>query len=260
MLQNKKFYDATDAARLYALESNLRPPEETILRIMLPHLPTAKMLDIGVGGGRTTLHFAKWVRAYVGTDYSDSMITECRKRFSGYPEHISFMTCDARSMEMFAAGSFDFVLFSFNGIDYVSHDDRLKILQEVRRVGKPGGYFCFSTHNLNWAANLFELRRMISFDPRLARRTAKRIALRYFYNWRVRAVTVRNSPYAAINDGAHGGKLLTYFIRPLEQIAQLKENFTDIRVFSLATGAEIEDPGQLKINEDNWLHYLCRMK
>jgi ubiquinone/menaquinone biosynthesis C-methylase UbiE len=260
MLQNEKFYAAADAARAYGLESNLRPPEETILRMMLPHLPTAKMLDIGVGGGRTTLHFAKWVRAYVGTDYSNSMITECQKRFSGYPDHISFMACDARSMEMFADGSFDFVLFSFNGIDYVSHDDRMKILQEVRRVGKPGGYFCFSTHNLNWAANLFELRRMISFDPRLARQTAKRVALRYFYNWRVRAATVRNSPYAVINDGGHGGKLLTYYIRPLEQIAQLKENFTDIRVFSVATGAEIEDPGQLKSIEDQWLYYLCRMK
>ena len=63
-----------------------------------------------------------------------------------------------------------------------------------------------------------------------------------------------------INDGAHGGKLSTYYIRPLEQIAQLKENFTDIRVFSLATGAEIEDPGQLKSIEDQWLYYLCRMK
>ena len=161
---------------------------------------------------------------------------------------------------MFADGSFDFVLFSYNGIDYVSHDDRLKILQEVRRVGKPGGYFCFSTHNLNSGAHLFELRRMISFNPRLARRTKQRLELRFLHNRDVRAATVRNSPYAVINDGAHGYKLLTYYIRPLEQIAQLKENFTDIRVFSLATGGEIKDSSQLRSIEDAWLYYLCRMK
>jgi ubiquinone/menaquinone biosynthesis C-methylase UbiE len=169
-LQNKQVYRAVDVVHEYALQSHLQAPEESILRIMLPNLPTARMLDIGVGGGRTTLHFAKWVRAYVGMDYSDSMIKECRTRFSGYPDHIQFVVCDARSMGMFSDGSFDFVLFSFNGIDYVPHEDRLRIFQEVRRVGKAGGYFCFSTHNLYWCPEIFELRRIISFNPVLVQR------------------------------------------------------------------------------------------
>lgn len=260
MLQNKKIFDATDVARGYALQSHLQPPEETVLRLMLPHLPTARMLDIGVGGGRTSLHFAKWVREYIGTDYSESMIAECQKRFAGYPDHISFRASDARSMGMFADGSFDFVLFSFNGIDCVSHDDRLKILQEIRRVGKPGGYFGFSTHNLNWAANLFEWRRMISLNPKFAVRTAKRLVMRFLYNRDVRSATVSNSPHVVFNDGAHYRTMRMYYIRPLAQIEQLKDHFTDIRVFSLATGAEIEDPSQLKSNEDIWLYYLCRIK
>jgi len=49
----------------YARYSNLQPPEETILHLMLPSLPTARMLDLGVGGGRTTVHFANRVREYV---------------------------------------------------------------------------------------------------------------------------------------------------------------------------------------------------
>ena len=260
MLENKKAYTATDVVRDYALQSHLQAPEETILRMMLPYLRTAKMLDIGVGGGRTTLHFAKWAGAYVGTDYSDVMITECQKRFSGYPDNISFMVCDARSMKMFAEGSFDFVLFSFNGIDYVSHDDRLKILQEVRRVGKPGGYFCFSTHNLDWSLNLFELRRMISLNPRMVRETIDRLKWRLFYNWDMRTATLKNSPYVVLNGRAHCHKVRTYYIRPVEQIAQLKQDFTDIRVFSVATGGEIEDLSQLKNVEDAWLYYLCKMR
>ena len=90
--------------------------------------------------------------------------------------------------------------------------------------------------------------------------TAKRLALRFFHNRNVRAEAVWNSPYAMINDGAHNCKLLTYYIGPLEQIAQLKENFTDIQVFSLATGARIENLNQLKRIEDAWLYYLCQIK
>lgn len=37
------------------------------------------MLDIAVGAGRTTLHFASLIKSYVGIDYSSGMITECKK-------------------------------------------------------------------------------------------------------------------------------------------------------------------------------------
>lgn len=259
MIRNEEVYRLAAVAAGYARQSDLKPPEETILHLMLPNLPRARMLDLGVGGGRTTLHFAKWVREYVGTDYSESMIIECRQRFSTYPDHISFAVCDARSMEMFASGSFDFILFSFNGIDYVDHADRLKILKEIRRVGKPGGWFCFSSHNLNSFAQLFQLRRMLSLNPRFAVRTIKRLRLRLL-NWRVRIGTVIRSPYMTINDGAHGRQLLTYYIWPEEQLAQLNADFTDVQVFSVATGAKIEGQSELRSLEDSWLYYFCRIR
>ncbi len=259
MLQNKKVFTNANVARGYAMQSHLHPPEETILKEIQPRLSGSHMLDIGVGGGRTTLHFAKWARKYVGTDYAESMIEECRVRFAGYPDNISFEFCDATSMEMFPDDSFDFILFSFNGIDSVSHEDRLKILKEVRRVGKPGGYFCFSTHNLNWAANLFELSRMISFRPKFAIQTAKRIAMRFYYNWSIPTKTFRNSQHLVFNDGAHYRQMMIYYIRPLEQLRQLQDSFTDARVFSLDTGAEI-GVDQLETNEESWLYYLCRIK
>ena len=260
MISNEDVYRLSGVAAGYARQSDLQPPEETILRLMLPNLPRARMLDLGVGGGRTTLHFAKWTREYVGADYSDSMIAECRRRFSTYPDRISFAVCDARSMEMFASGSFDFILFSFNGIDYVAHADRLKILKEILRVGKPGGWFCFSSHNLNSCAQMFKLPRMVSLNPRFARRTAKRLVVRFLYNWRVRTATVMRSPYILINDGAHGRHLRTYYIRPEEQLAQLSEDFTDVQVFSLATGAEVGGQSELRNVEDSWLYYLCKIR
>ncbi len=260
MLQNKKIFDAASVAHGYAQQSHLQPPEETILHLMLPHLPPARMLDIGVGGGRTTLHFAKWVREYVGTDYAESMIAECQRRFVGYPSHVSFKVCDATSMTMFLDGSFDFVLFSFNGIDCVSPEDRLRILKEVRRVGRSGGFFCFSAHNLNWAANLFQLNRIISLNPKFAVRTAKRLVMRFIYNRAVKTADVRNSPCLVFNDGAHYRQMQMYYIRPLAQLAQLQDYFEDIRVFAYNAGAEIRDKRELETVEDPWLYYLCRMK
>ena len=53
-------------------------------------------------------------------------------------------------MKLFEDSSFDFILFSFNGIDYMNHDERIRTLREIRRILKTGGYFCFSTHNLNF--------------------------------------------------------------------------------------------------------------
>jgi ubiquinone/menaquinone biosynthesis C-methylase UbiE len=50
-------------------------------------------------------------------------------------------------MPAFENETFDFVMFSFNGLDYLSHSDRLLALGEIRRVLKPAGLLLFSSHN-----------------------------------------------------------------------------------------------------------------
>lgn len=260
VIRNEEVYRAPAVVALYAEMSELFPPEETVLHLMSRELRSTRMLDLGVGAGRTTLHFAKCVREYVGVDYSDSMIRECQRRFAPHPHLLSFLVGDARSLPMFANESFDFILFSFNGIDYVNHADRLTILKEIRRVGRPGGWFCFSAHNLNFCAQLFELRRIISLNPKFARRTARQLKLRFVHNRRVRAAVLERAQYLMINDGSHSNQLLTYYLRPLEQLRQLGEDFTDVRIFSSVTGSEIIKHSELAEMQDAWLYYLCRIR
>ncbi len=62
-------------------KSELQPPEKTILEMMQDKLGNMKMLDIGVGAGRTTVHFAPLVQEYVGIDYSENMIKACKSSF-----------------------------------------------------------------------------------------------------------------------------------------------------------------------------------
>jgi ubiquinone/menaquinone biosynthesis C-methylase UbiE len=182
-----------------------------------------KMLDIGVGGGRTTGHFAPLVKSYIGIDYAEEMIAACKLRYLDFAR-VSFAVCDARAMRIFADHAFDFILFSFNGIDYIPHRDRVRVFAEIRRVGRPGALFYFSTHNLQALE-----------DSAVHNRIA----------------------YALINDGVHHGRLETCYVRPPDQLKQLQALFEDVRVYSLSTGQVIHNQSDLEANDEAWLYYSC---
>ena len=86
-------------------------------------------MDLGVGGGRTTAFLLQLSKDYVGIDFSNEMIERCRARFPA----TQFEVRDAQDLSGFEDQSFDFILFSCTGIDLVNHDQRLRILKEVRR-------------------------------------------------------------------------------------------------------------------------------
>ena len=260
-MSNKSIYKRIDIVKSFVEETELQPPEKTILNLLQGSLSGMKMLDVGVGGGRTTLHFANLAKEYVGIDYSEEMVAACRKRFSKYSNDISFKVCDVRSMGIFKDSVFDFILFSFNGIDYISHNDRAKAFRELQRVGRPGGYFCFSTHNIWSIYKIFEFKHQLSLHPK---ETVKKIfqwfLLKFVYNKDINIKKLKNSQYAIFNDGAHNFKLQTYYIKPIEQIKQLSSCFKEIRIFSLKNGKEIKSEIELNSIDDDWLYYLCVIK
>ena len=59
----------------------------------------------------------------------------------------SFAVGDVRTLPEIADASFDLAVFSYNGLDGLSHGERLLALAEIRRVLAPGGHFIFSAHN-----------------------------------------------------------------------------------------------------------------
>src|SRR3989344_4525221 len=156
-LFNKEAYSTVTAAENFARDNRLQEPEKTILKILKDRLKDSSMLDIGVGAGRTLPYVAALVREYVGIDYSLSMIEACRNNFPDPPPHVSFKICDAADMRMFQDDSFDFILFSYNGIDVLSHEKRMQVFSEVRRVGRPGAAFAFSSHNLLGSKKMFTI-------------------------------------------------------------------------------------------------------
>jgi ubiquinone/menaquinone biosynthesis C-methylase UbiE len=256
-ISNQKTYETEDIIRSYFLKDELQKPEETILNILKDGLKNMRMLDIGVGGGRTTIHFAPLVRQYIGIDYSKNMIGACKKRFPEFAGKDYFKICDASNMAIFENNYFDFILFSFNGIDYISHEDRIKALKEIKRISKSNGYFCFSSHNLNTDIEN-------NFNIKFTNNPVK-LLYRIYYYLLFKFLTKnfkrlqKTSNYLIINDGARKFRLKTYYIKPVEQINQLAAlGFKDIRVYSLSEGNEIKNKFSLNTLKDSWLYYLCR--
>jgi hypothetical protein len=60
-----------------------------------------------------------------------------------------------------------------------------------------------------------------------------------------------------INDGVHGGRLRTHYIRPAAQVTELHHYFSDVVVYSLDTGAPLPRTASLDDLADPWLYYLC---
>ncbi len=243
---NKGLYNEDGVVAYYSWQEHLQKPEETILNALKERLPGMRMLDIGVGGGRTTLHFAALAKEYLGIDYSEKMIDSCKRRFPGtHGKNVNFEVRDARSMTGLRDGYFDFVLYSFNGIDCMSHPDRMKTLREIRRVCSRGGFFSFSTHNLN---ALLHIR--ISKNPvRTIRRIRDLLSMRKL---------ARDKSYLIVKDRDVEFEAPFYYVRPPEQVKQLREaGFGNVRVFSLFTGREIREGRGFDTARDTWLYYLC---
>jgi len=139
---NLDVYNAPEVVAHYGALQYLSPAEKLLFERYLQ--PGNAILDLGVGGGRTTAYLTSIASRYVGLDYASEMIEACRRKFPDIP----FVVADATSLTMFTEASFDAVVMAFNGFDYVMPDtSRRAALSEIRRVLKVGGIFIFSSHN-----------------------------------------------------------------------------------------------------------------
>ncbi|HEX4433503.1 MAG TPA: class I SAM-dependent methyltransferase [Acidimicrobiales bacterium] len=118
--------------------------EEAALLSIAPLVRSKRILDIGVGTGRTVPLMALLTDEYVGVDVSSEMVAACRRN---YPNK-DIRRVDARDLSEFQDRSFDFVLFSFNGIDNICEDhERKGVFREVHRVLDSDGLFLFCSLN-----------------------------------------------------------------------------------------------------------------
>ncbi|MBM4054441.1 MAG: class I SAM-dependent methyltransferase [Planctomycetes bacterium] len=248
---NKKCYEKKRTVLEYSLTA-LQIAEVMILIKYREYIVNKHILDIGCGAGRTTLPLTRLSKHYIGIDFSFDMVELCRRKFT----NATFIHHDVRSMEIFEDELFDFVLFSYNGLDSISHDDRLKSFKEIHRVLKEDGLFVFSSHNRNYhRANSFP---KIVFTPDPYAQI--NLLLKYFRSivnfLKNRKLEQFNEEYAIINDKAHSYALLSYYIDKNSQILQNKSmGFETIEMYDVS--GNILNPGD-KDSHSAWIYYVTR--
>jgi SAM-dependent methyltransferase len=227
-------------------------PEVELLRRLRPELKDTRMLDMGIGGGSTSLYFAPAVKLYHGFDHVQSMVTAEKACLDDQVDPDGIFLADARCMGFAADGVYDLILFSGEGIDTLTEDDRMRILKEVHRVGREGAWFCFSSRNLQSlrpAAGFGT----IDFLRRLRRRMLMTVANHDLGRF-------LHQPAAVLFDETQGYQLPVHYVTPKEQVRVLKEQgFHDIRVLSTRTGLEVRDWRRWDKLVDDTLYYLCRV-
>lgn len=255
--RNQEVWNSSDVIDFYIkrIGEGIQKPEAAIFEA-IGDISDASLLDIGIGTGRTTALLGNKVRNYLGIDYSEKMIDECSKIFSG--KNLVLKKGDAREMTDIKDNSFDICLFSFNGIDYITNlSARETVIDEIRRIVKPGGYFIFSTHNLY---NLPVRFRLLQFEKGIY------YAAKSFFRsliYRVLRMGFSGKPgnadYLILNDGALRFRLSTFYIKPEYQISQLlSRDFEHIKVFDL-NGRQIHKEFE-RTKENYYLYYLCKKK
>ena len=246
---NKSAYARADVVRHYESLDMLLEPERLLLERLTPEIAGKRILDIAVGGGRTTKYLLRISRDYTGIDYTPEFVEAARRKFEG----VRILCRDARDLSDFADASFDFVLFSFNGIDSIPHEGRLRVLAEVHRVLREGGVFMFSAHNRDHAGfNKLPWQEGVKFDQLYL----KSVLYSLYHLPRhisMRRHEVHADEYAVINDNAHGYSLLTYYISVPAQAEQLaRSGFNAIEAYDMEGNVVTRD------TRFPWVHYLAR--
>lgn len=236
----------------YATDSKLHNPEVMILVRCREQITGKRVLDIGCGAGRTTALLRHLAARYVGMDVSEETLRACKRRF---PQE-SLIRCDARDLGPFRDGAFDFALFAMNGLDYLSHEGRLKALGEARRVLAAGGLFAFSSHNRRYRHAARGPRFQPCANPFTLAKNLARFGAETSRHRRNKRLESSTPEYAILNDLAHGCRLLTYYIARQEQERQARKAGFEIISAYDTDGSPL--PAGADDSESCWIYYVAR--
>ena len=241
---NRGTWSTVSARRGLGKRTGLLPGEEVPFGFVRDRLARRPVLELGVGVGRTIGFTSALTDDYRAIDYVPEMVATCRSMF---PD-LDITLGDARDLEAMPSGHFGLVTFAWNGIDAVSHFDRARVLQEVRRVLRADGMFFFSTLNLD-GPDILDRPWQVPIEPHpnvvvrglRAVRAAPRVA-QQLVNWvRVQPLRERGLGYAVAPLGAHGFGIVAHYTTLARQLDELASaGFTrDAEVYASGTGARV---------------------
>jgi ubiquinone/menaquinone biosynthesis C-methylase UbiE len=264
---NLHVYNKSEVAEHYASLDYLSPCERALFGAFLKQGDA--ILDLGVGGGRTTRHLSRLASRYLGVDYAPKMIAACQQKFP----QLEFLVADATNLASLGDQTFDSVVMAFNGMDYlIPGESRRRCLAEIHRVLRKDGVLIFSSHNPRaiFSRPAWNRKAIEEIARRLARRRKwllepTRVVLLWL---RVAVALLRSGVESVLRffqrvgrrafwsgdgymvDPAHGG-LLTHYAVPERVIAELRQlGFRYLRL----TGDDYPLHSQAYVTD--WYYYV----
>lgn len=218
------------------------------------------VLDLGVGGGRTTGLLAPGARSYLGVDLSAEMVALAASRHPG----TDLRTGDAADLAGLADAAYDLVVFSYNGLDALDHPGRGAALASMARVTRPDGRVLFSSLNLDG----------VSFDERPWRVAgglcSRRVRYHVAHAARHPGTVVRSlRNYRRTRDEGEDGQgwgrrpMRAHEFRFVVHFATMEETVAEAAAAGLEVVAAFADDGRelapttARTGAD-YVHYVCR--
>lgn len=247
---NRRFWMGGTTVREYA-NRVLRPVEVVLLALHREAL-SGRVLELGCGAGRLTGYLCALGATVTAIDVSPAMVEHCRR---AYPD-ASFAVGDIADLSGYGDGAFDAVVAAYNVLDVFGHEERLRVLGEIRRLLAPGGLLVMSAHNLAAAERRHGPADVRSRNPLRLALNVLRVPLRVRNRRRMRRAERRYGDHAILNDEAHDFGLLHYYVEPDAQVAQLE------RVgFAVVERRDLEGRALAPGERAPWspeVHYLAR--
>jgi ubiquinone/menaquinone biosynthesis C-methylase UbiE len=266
---NLNIFNKSEVAEHYASLDYLSLCEKALFDAFLKQGDA--ILDLGVGGGRTTPHLSRLASRYVGVDYAPRMVAACQRKFP----QLEFLVADAANLALLHDRSFDSVVMAFNGMDaLVPSESRRRCLAEIHRVLRKDGVLIFSSHNPRaifsrpaWNPRKIEqIARMLAGHRKWLLEPAKHLLL-----WLRVAVAVGRSALESVLrlsrrvwrrsfwsgegymvDPSHGG-VLTHYAVPARVIAELEQ-----QGFQFLRLAGDDYPRHSRAYVTDWYYYVFR--
>lgn len=121
------------------------------------------LLDVSIGSGCVTLALAELGIQLSGSDLSEAMLANCRKKAENRGYDLDLRQSDFRDLRCWQGKKFDCVASTGNSLPYVSNDEVLGVLAQMDALVAEGGYLFLDTRN--WDQILREHQRFYLYNP-----------------------------------------------------------------------------------------------
>lgn len=112
-----------------------------------------RLLDLGCGTARLTIHFARRGFDAIGVDLSEKMLAVARQKFQQEGLPAVLVKANICALDCFASESVDYAISMFSTLGMViGSEERQQAIRSTHRLLRPGGLFGLHLHN--WWYNL----------------------------------------------------------------------------------------------------------